>query len=154
MDIEEQVNDTIRRLGWPDLQKHVKNFDSSDVVTWFDCEPINDVRIQVNVAPCHCVCVYAIAAGICSGFHVLYAANESPVPLEDLQKWVAFNWFSNSDSIARYGEIHPECSGYTWEALRKYGEPYVIVTEFDKELGTVVTKQIAQWRKRGEPNAD
>ena len=128
--MKEKLVETITySLGWEPPTKHQHRGELESPIEWYESGELEDVLLQINLAPVLSACVYAMRYRICSGWHeIQYASSEVLIrgEIERLSPWLKYSWFRTASERKKYRAIHPECANYTWRRLREEGPPYSV----------------------------
>lgn len=126
------LNQFSQLLGWGDLTRftHVIPFpltqpQKSRLIVWYeagDCEL--DCILQVNLRPTRAA-IYALRYGICTGWHEFRCTSPQTVWMEArrLRPILGAACLETPQSRRDYRIRYPRFCGYTWERIRREGEP-------------------------------
>ena len=140
-----QLSKFAQLLGWRTLTMYHHQLHDEDsgfgdrLVTWYESGQSRGERSDLFLIIAECPleqvatytgCVYAIRYRIRTrwhGFRLHDHARNRTREIERIAEWLHRKWFFRLKERRRFREVHPECTGFTWNRIREWGLPYEVV---------------------------
>lgn len=123
-----RIIDLYHSLNWPTPLVECSELSgvakSNRSCIYYIAGSLDDIAMQVNVAPYYSACVYALRYRLFSGWRRFDPYSSKQVwkyEIERLKGWLGRDFFSDAVGRRLYRSRHPECSNYSWTRIRKEG---------------------------------
>jgi hypothetical protein len=121
-------------LGWEPLVRWIHRIPEderpagyrSQSIVWYESGDLDNLLLQINIAPVLHAAVYAPRYQLCSLWHRFElgtTAKQCRTEAERLAPWLHRRWFEQPTMRRAYRLRHPECRGWSTRRIREESVP-------------------------------